>query len=113
MGAMDFFGLETKGKDSGPIAWENGVEKVFPKAKFFHKCGTISSYALEVAFVDDSAESGKKFILVPAVEAGSDTKPVRGEKLVGEMALAIAEWVKAGAPEAQHPTLNIQPPTSK
>jgi hypothetical protein len=93
-GRDGFFGLETKGKDSGPIAWESGVEKVFPKARFFHKCGTIGSYALEVAYVDDSAESGKKFILVPAVQAGSDTKPVRGEKLIGEMALAIAEWVR-------------------
>jgi hypothetical protein len=93
-GADGFCGLETKGKDSGPIAWESGVETVFPKARFFHKCGTISSYALEVACVDDSAESGKRFILVPVVQAGSDTKPVRGEKLVGQMAKAIAEWVK-------------------
>jgi hypothetical protein len=96
-GREGFFGLETKGKDSGPTAWENGVEKVFPKARFYHKCGTIGSYALEVAYVDDSAESGKKFILVPVVQAGSDTKPVRGEKLVGEMAREIAEWVKDGA----------------
>jgi hypothetical protein len=94
-GTDGFTGLETKGKESGPTAWTGGLESVFPKARFFHKCGTIGSYALDVAYVDDSAESGKRFILVPVVEAGSDTKPVRGEKLVGEMARAIAEWVKA------------------
>jgi hypothetical protein len=55
----------------------------------------ISNYALEVAYVDDAATSGKRFILVPVVKAGYASKPTGGEALVGEMARAIAKWVKA------------------
>ena len=47
-----------------------------------------------LAILDDSTQSGKRFILVPAIHAGSETKPVPGEKLVGQMARAIAEWVR-------------------
>ena len=87
-------GLETKVKDSGPAAWENGFNVSFPQARFFHKCGVISRYALEVACVDDTAASGKRFIAVPVIAAGEDTKPVDGEKLISEMSRAIVEWVK-------------------
>jgi Beta-lactamase enzyme family len=93
-GGDGFTGLETKAKESGPSAWTGGVEVVFPKARFFHKCGLISNYASEVAYVDDSANGGPRFILVPVIAAGSASKPESGEKLIGQMSRAIAEWVK-------------------
>ncbi len=93
-GSDGLCGLETKAAESHPSAWKNGVDAVFPQARFFHKCGEISNYALEVAFVDDSAESGRQFVLVPVVQAGSATKPDSGEKIIGQMARAIGEWVK-------------------
>jgi len=92
-GGAGFCGLETKDKDSAPSAWTNGVEKVFPQARFFHKCGWISSYALEVAYVEDR-ESGKRFIIVPVVAAGDESKPEKGQKLVGEMARVLSGWVR-------------------
>lgn len=95
VGGTGWCGLETKGADSGPTAWKGGVETVFPEARFYHKCGVISNYALEVAFVDDGARSGKRFILVPVINAGLATKPQGGEALIGEMSHAIAAWVRA------------------
>lgn len=94
-GGAGLCGLETRESASGPLAWKDGAEAVFPKARFFHKCGVISNYALEVAYVDDAANSGKRFILVPVVAAGSESKPERGEKLVSQMSRAISEWVAA------------------
>lgn len=94
-GGAGWCGLETREPGSGPTAWKNGVDTVFPQARFLHKSGIISNYALEVAYVDDSAASGKRFLLVPVVQAGAATKPTGGEALVGEMARAIAAWVKA------------------
>ena len=93
-GGDGFTGLETKAKESGPIGWKDGVEGVFPNARFFHKCGVITSYALETACVDDTANGGPRFIVVPIVAAGSSTKPESGEKIIGKMSRAIAEWVK-------------------
>ncbi len=93
-GAAGLTGLETRAESSGPAAWKNGLEAVFPQARFFHKCGVISNYALEVACVDDSAASGTRFILVPVIAAGEETKPVGGEALIGRMSQAIGEWVK-------------------
>jgi cell division protein FtsI/penicillin-binding protein 2 len=94
-GGDGFTGLETKHADSGPSAWKDGLEKVFPDARFYHKCGLISDYALEVACVDDRANGGPCFILVPAIHAGHATKPVPGEKHISSMSRAIGEWVKA------------------
>jgi hypothetical protein len=91
-------GLENKGSSSEPMAWTNGVEPVFPKARFFHKTGVISSFALEVAAVDDRAESGKYFIFVPVAGAGSETKPEIGQKIVNRMSRTIAEWVRDSVP---------------
>jgi hypothetical protein len=93
-GGDGFVGMETKAADSGPAAWKNGVEKVFPNARFYHKCGLISNYCLEVAYVDDNADSGKQFLLVPVVNAGIATKPQHGEVLLAEMSRAISEWVR-------------------
>jgi hypothetical protein len=94
-GGAGLTGLETRVKDSSPSAWDDGFSVMFPQARFFHKCGVISRYALEVACVDDTAASGKRFIAVPVIAAGEDTKPVDGEKLISEMSRAIGEWVKA------------------
>lgn len=88
-------GLETREKDSGPTAWVGAAETVFPKARFFHKCGLISNYALEVAAVDDTANGGPAYVFAPVINAGSATQPEDGAKLVTRMSLAIAEWVKA------------------
>ena len=47
----------------------------------------ISSYTLDVAYIDDSGDSGKRFILAVAAQSGeSDT--------VTKMARTIAEWIK-------------------
>jgi hypothetical protein len=89
-GGDGLFGLETRVKESSPDAWTDGAEGVFPKARFFHKCGVISNVALEVACVDDRAQSGRCFILVPVVAVGE--RP--GEKIVSQMARAIAKWVR-------------------
>jgi len=94
-GGRGLYGLENKSGDSTPLAWDNAVATVFPKARFFHKVGVISNYALEVAAVDDSENSGARFILVPVINAGEASKPEKGEKLVTDMSRAIAEWVRA------------------
>jgi hypothetical protein len=93
-GGDGFVGMETKAKESGPAAWINGVEKVFPNARYYHKCGLISNYCLEVAFVDDLKDSGKQFLLVPVVNAGLSTKPKGGEEIIGALSRAISEWVR-------------------
>ncbi len=93
-GGAGLTGLETRAESSGPIAWTNGLDALFPQARFFHKCGVISNYALEAAFVDDSAAGGARFIMVPVIAAGEATKPVGGERFIGEMSRAIGGWVK-------------------
>ena len=97
-GGLGFTGLETRHPDSGPSAWTKALETLFPKARFYHKCGVISDYALEVACLDDRANGGPCFMLVPVIHAGSPTKPVPGDALIGQMSLAIGEWIKE-----QHP----------
>ena len=93
-GAGGLSGLENKDAESDPIAWKGALDAVFPKARFFHKCGWISNHALEVAYVDDAAQSGRRFILVPVIAAGDDTRPERGQALIGKMSRAIGEWVR-------------------
>ena len=89
-------GLENKDTESDPLAWKNALDAVFPSARFFHKCGWISTHALEVAYVDDGPQSGKRFFLVPVIAAGDDTRPKRGQVLLSKMARAIGEWVRGG-----------------
>jgi hypothetical protein len=84
-------GLETKGAESGPYAWKDAAERVFPQARFHHKCGLISNITLDLAAVDDAA-SGRRFILVPAVALGSGSQP-DGEKVLPEMARRLCEWM--------------------
>lgn len=93
-------GLENKGADSGPDAWTDATEKIFPKARFYHKCGLIETYALEIAAVDDSAQGGPVYLLAPVLAAGSAAKPEPGDKTIGTMSLKIAEWVKASTAAA-------------
>ncbi len=93
-GGAGCVGLETRLEDSGPYAWTQAAETVFPHAKFYHKCGVISNYALEAAYVDDLRDSGKRFLLVPVIHAGHATKPVMGETLIAQMSKAIALWVR-------------------
>ncbi|GEP42461.1 hypothetical protein BGE01nite_17520 [Brevifollis gellanilyticus] len=97
-GGLGFTGLETQHADSAPNAWKSALETLFPKARFYHKCGIINDYSLEVACLDDRANGGPCFILVPIMQAGSATKPVSGGALTGQMSLAIGQWVKK-----QHP----------
>ncbi|MDB6155724.1 MAG: hypothetical protein JWL90_4177, partial [Chthoniobacteraceae bacterium] len=59
------------------------------------KCGVISNYALEAAAVDDVAASGVTYILVPVVNAGMDSKPVQGQKIISQMSRAILTWARA------------------
>jgi hypothetical protein len=94
-GGAGLSGLETTEPASSPLAWKDAADAVFPAARFFHKCGVISNYALDLAFVDDAADTGKRFIVVPVVAAGSASKPESGELLVSRMARVISEWVKA------------------
>jgi hypothetical protein len=94
-GGAGLTGLENKGADSGPDAWTDATEKVFPNARFYHKCGLIETYALEIAAVDDSAQGGPVYLLAPVLAAGSAAKPEPGDKTIGTMSLKIAEWVKA------------------
>jgi beta-lactamase family protein len=93
-GGRGLYGLENKNAASDPIGWKDGVQSAFPKARYFHKTGVISNFALEVAAVDDRADSGRYFIFVPVVAAGSETKPESGQTLIGKMSRAIAEWVR-------------------
>lgn len=78
-------GLENK--EAGPYAWEDSTEKVFPNAGFFHKGGLISTYSLDVAYIDD-VESDTRFIVAVAAQSGNI-------ETVTQMAKRIAEWVKA------------------
>lgn len=87
-------GLEVRTEASGASAWKGGLDEVFPQARFFHKSGLISNYALELAAVDDSEATGLQIILVPVVNAGIGTQPAGGEALVGQMARRIGLWLK-------------------
>jgi hypothetical protein len=90
-----YAGLETVAPESGPSGWTGAVADVFPRARYFHKAGLISNYALEAAYVDDTAQSGRRFLFVVAVNAGSASQPANGETLVRDMARRIALWVQS------------------
>jgi hypothetical protein len=93
-GGAGLSGLENRIASSEAIAWKNAIDAVFPQARFYHKAGVISSYALELAAIDDRAASGREFILVPVVAAGSETKPESGQRIISRMSQAIAEWIR-------------------
>jgi hypothetical protein len=91
-GGDGFTGLETRGADSGPSAWKGAAETVFPEARYFHKAGLISNYALDLACIDARAQNGPCYLLALAVNAGH-ASPVHGEELIRQMSLAVARWV--------------------
>ena len=62
------------------------AREIFPKARFYHKEGLISTYSLDLAYVDDSAQSGKRYLISIAANSGKDTT-------VKAMSRAIAAWV--------------------
>ena len=72
-GGNGFTGLETKDPDSGPLAYDGGKE-IFPLARYYHKVGVISNEVLELAVVDDRAQSGKAWIF--CLRAGSGKEQV-------------------------------------
>ena len=84
-GGDGWTGLRTE--KAGPFAWTGAVEKVFPKARYYHKAGSISNYTLDTAYIED-ADSSTRFFLTVAANAGEPPDTVR------EMARAIAQWIK-------------------
>ncbi len=93
-GGGGFTGLETRGADSGPSAWKGAAETVFPAARYFHKSGLISNYALDVACIDARAQNGPCYLLALAVNAGH-ASPVHGDELIRQMSLAVARWLES------------------
>lgn len=87
-GGDGFCGLETKAPDSGPYAWEQSGEVVYSRARFFHKSGLISNYVLELACVDDRAQSGRAVILALSANTGK-------EDVMRHLCRAALEWAKA------------------
>jgi len=79
-------GLENR--FAGPAGWESSGETLFPNARFFHKGGLISTYALDVCYLSD-ADSDNHLILALAAETG---KP----QIIRDMALKIYQAEKAG-----------------
>lgn len=84
-GADGLYGLENK--EAGPYAWEGDLQKIFPKAHYFHKAGMISNYTLDVAYIEDE-NSNTRFILSLAANTG------KGDT-VRKMAGALAQWVQS------------------
>ena len=80
-------------REAGAYAWEDAAKDVFPKARFFHKGGLISTYSLDVAYIED-AESDIRFIVALAAESGDPST-------VKQMAKKIAEWVHNGSSLSQ------------
>jgi hypothetical protein len=83
-GGNGLTGLENT--EAGAYAWKDSIEKVFPDARFFHKGGLISTYSLDVAYIQDEA-SDTRFIVALAAASG-DPGTVR------QMAKRIAEWIR-------------------
>jgi hypothetical protein len=77
-GTEGFSGLEAKATDPCLAA----MASVLPDARFYHKPGVISSFALDNIFVDAGT---RKFIIVPVVNAGHASPQPGGEALVSEM----------------------------
>ena len=89
-GGNGFTGLETKDPDSGPHAWEAGKD-LFPLARYYHKVGLISNEVLELAVVDDRAQSGRAWIF--CLRAG-----VGKEKVMVDLCRAVLTELKKAVP---------------
>jgi hypothetical protein len=96
-GGGGLVGLENKA--AGPYAWTDAAETVYPDARYFHKGGMISTYTLDLAYIDDE-QTGIRFILAVAAESGKSAT-------VKEMARRIAEWVRLrqGLPVTSKPAV--------
>ncbi len=81
-------GLETKGRDGGAFAWQKSGEHVYPNARFFHKGGWISNYGLDLACLDDRANSGRAVIVAAMVNTGK-------EDAIRALCRSLLEWAKA------------------
>ena len=73
---------------AGAYGWQQSGELVFPKARFFHKAGLISTYALDVCYLTDP-ESDKHLILALAAHSGE-------EQVIRDMARTIYQAAKDG-----------------
>lgn len=93
-GSDNFVGLETRSPDSGPSSWSPKMQSYFPNARFYHKCGVISDQAMDLACLDDRANGGPCCLWLLAVKAGHASKPADGEAIVGQMADAVADWLR-------------------
>ena len=69
---------------AGAYAWNETGETVFPRARFFHKGGWISSYSLDLAALDDP-ESGVCILFAVAAATGKT-------ETVKEMSRRLAAW---------------------
>lgn len=56
---------------AGPYGWEDSGEKLFPKARYFHKSGLISNYVLDVGYLSDEA-SGTCILFALAAHTGEE-----------------------------------------
>jgi len=74
-----------KNRNAGPYAWERGADAVFPGAAYYHKGGLISTYSLDLAYVDHEA-TGARFIVCVAAGTGK-TSTIRA------MSRRIALWI--------------------
>ncbi len=95
-GGNGLCGMETKGTDSGPFAWTKSGEAVYPSARFFHKCGHISNYILDLACLDDRSQSGRAVIIAASAATG-EVPPIQ------TMCKALLEWAKAQEKESPKP----------
>ena len=84
-------GLETKGKEGAAFAWQKSGEHVYPQARFFHKGGWISNYGLDLACLDDRAQSGRAVIVAASVNTGK-------EDTIRALCRGLLEWAKAQPP---------------
>ncbi|MCB9892697.1 MAG: serine hydrolase [Planctomycetes bacterium] len=64
-----------RNREAGAYGWETSGELVFPNARYYHKAGLISTYALDVCYLADEA-SGTYLILALASRSG-DPQVVR------------------------------------
>ena len=83
-GGAGLYGLENR--EAGPYAWKGGADTVFPDARYYHKGGLISTYSLDLAYVDDPT-TGVKYLLAIAANTGKTAT-------VNQMAHRIALWVR-------------------
>ena len=73
---------------AGAYGWQESGEVVFPNARFYHKAGLISTYALDVCYLSDT-QSNNHLVLSLAAHSGE-------EQVIRDMARTIYEAAKIG-----------------